>query len=409
MAQAYPLTHAAMSREAVADLTLIYTLPGSDRSLSPMLLLAHQDVVPVEAGTEGDWEAAPFSGAIQDGFVIGRGAADDKGSLVAILEAMEALIAQGFEPRRTIMFAFGHDEETMGAGAVAAAALLKQRGVKAWFVLDEGMAIVEDFPLTGAPVALIGIAEKGYMTVRVTARAAGGHSSTPPRDTAAEKLAEAILAIRNHPFAGGASSGPAAELLDAVAGDLALPMRAVVANRWASGPLIEGAMGANPASNALLRTTIAPTIVEGGTKENVLPQQMHAIVNLRLHPRDDRDSALAHLRAAVAGIEGVTVEVEGEANNPSPVSDTGSDSYALIAAAARAASPAGTPVAPMLVLGATDSRHYGEVAENTYRFAAVMAGSGELTRIHGTGERMSVENMGRMARFYAQLMAAGAR
>ncbi len=409
LAQTYPLTHRAMTLERVADLTLLYTLPGSDASLPPMLLLAHQDVVPVEEGTEGDWDAPPFSGALLNGYVYGRGAADDKGSLIATFEAMEALQAQGFQPRRTILFAFGHDEETSGGGAAAVAALLQQRGVRPWFTLDEGMAILSEFPLTGGPVALIGIAEKGFMNVRVTARADGGHSSTPPADTAAERLSRAILAIRGRPFPGGLQDGPAPLMLDALAPSLPFAARAMIANRWAFGGLVEQQIGADPSSAALLRTTIAPTIVSGGTKSNVLPQEAHAIINLRLHPRDTTESALAYLRASVADIEGVTVAFEGNPNNPSGVSDTHSDSYALIAAAGRAQAPEGAVVAPMLVLAATDSRHYEDVSEDVYRFAAWVAEPDDLRRIHGTNERMSVENVGRQARFYAQLMASGAR
>lgn len=409
LAQTYPRTHAAMTLERVEGFTLIYTLPGTDASLAPLMLLAHQDVVPVEAGTEGDWDAPPFSGELRDGYIIGRGASDDKGSLVAILEAMEALQAQGFAPRRTIMFGFGHDEETLGGGARATAALLTARGIRPWFVLDEGMAIIDDFPLTGGPVALIGIAEKGYMSVRVTARAAGGHSSMPPRVTAAEQLSRAIIAIRERPFPGGLQDGPAPLLLDALAPEMPFAARVAIANRWAFGSLVEQQVAANPSSDALLRTTIAPTIVQGGTKENVLPQQVHAVINLRLHPRDTPDSALAYLRESVADIDGVTIEFEGTSNNPSPVSDTEGDAYALIASAARAEAPEGAAVAPMLVLAATDSRYYVEVAENVYRFAPMVAAQDEMARIHGTGERMSVENMGRLVRFYAQVMATGGR
>lgn len=231
----------------------------------------------------------------------------------------------------------------------------------------------------------------------------------PPHDSAAERLSRAILAIRARPFPAHLGDGPAAQLLDALAPNLPFATRAAIANRWAFGPLIESQIAQVPQSDALLRTTIAPTVIGGGTKENVLPQQMYALVNLRLHPRDTTESALAYLRQSVADIEGVTIEFEGEPNNPSPVSATDSDSYALLAAAARAAAPQGAPVAPMLVLGATDSRHYAGVAENVYRFAPMVAAQSELGRIHGTGERMSVENMGRLTRFYAQLMATGAR
>ncbi|MBI1250464.1 MAG: M20 family peptidase [Alphaproteobacteria bacterium] len=409
LAREYPRAHAALQHEIVLDHSLLFTWSGSDPALAPILLLAHQDVVPVEAGTEGDWEQPPFSGAIANGYVWGRGAVDDKGSLIAIFEGMEALLAQGFQPRRTVLLAFGHDEETLGGGASAIAALLQQRSVRPWFVLDEGMAVVEDFPLTGGPVALIGIAEKGYMSVRVTARADGGHSSMPQADTAAERLSRAILALRANPFPGGLDDGPTGQMLQVLAPQMPYAARLAIANRWAFNGVLIRQTEATPSGNALLRTTIAPTMIDGGAKENVLPQEMHAIVNLRLHPRDTVDSALAHLRAAVADIPNVTIEPEGTPSNPSPVSATDSDSYRLIEAAARTFAPEGAPVAPMLVLGATDSRHFAGVAENVYRFAPMRAPQSELGRIHGTGERMSVENLTRMAQFYAELVRTGAQ
>jgi len=406
---AYPRVHAALQREVVAGYSLLYTLPGSDPSLPPILLMAHQDVVPVEAGTEDDWEAPPFAGDIRDGYVYGRGADDDKGYLVAVMEAMETLLAAGFEPRRTVMLAFGHDEEVLGSGAVAIAALLKGRNVRPWFVIDEGMGVELDNPLTGKPTALIGIAEKGYMSVRVTARAEGGHSSMPPRDTAAERLSRAILAIRANSFPRDMNEGPADMLLDAFAPHVGFLMRAQIANRWAFAPLLGARMGSTPAGDALLRTTIAPTELSGGTKENVLPQEVHALVNLRLHPRETVESVLEHLRRSVSGIEGISLEVSGTPTNPSPVSSTTSDSYALLAACARAHSPEGAPVLPMLVLGGTDSRSFNEVSESIYRFAPTWGLQSEYSRIHGTGERLSVENLGRMTRFFAQLVATGAR
>jgi carboxypeptidase PM20D1 len=406
---AYPRLHAAMRFEAVAGYSLLYTLPGSDPSLAPILLLAHQDVVPVEAGTEGDWEAPPFSGDIRDGSIYGRGAVDDKGSLVAVMEAMETLFARGFQPRRTVLLAFGHDEEVLGSGAKAIARLLGERNIRPWFVIDEGMDVLLDNPLTGQPAVLIGIAEKGYLTVRVTARSGGGHSSMPPGETAAERLSKAILAIRSHPFPGHLDEGPVAGMLDALAPRLGFVQRAVIGNRWVFGPFLSSRMGLTPAGNALLRTTIAPTVIDGGTKENVLPQEVHVLINLRLNPRDSVAGALEHLRRSVAGIDGISVDAHGTPVEPSPVSSTTSDSYAMLAAVARAHAPNDAAVAPMLVLGGTDSRFYASVAENIYRFAPAWIRQSEFARIHGTGERLSLENLERMIRFYAQLVDTGTR
>ena len=406
---AYPRLHAALRREVVADYSLLYTLPGSDTTLPPILLLAHQDVVPVEAGTEDAWEAPPFAGEVRDGYIYGRGAIDDKGSLVAVMEALETLLAQGFHPRRTVMMAFGHDEEVLGGGAQEIARLLGERSIRPWFVVDEGMVVLLDNPFTGKPAALIGIAEKGYLTVRVTARAKGGHSSMPPRETAAERLSRAILAIRAHPFAGYFDEGPIAKMLGAFAPHLGFAQRAVISNRWIFGPLLRSRIGSTPAGNALLRTTIAPTEIDGGTKENILPQEVHVLVNLRLHPQDSVERALEHLRRSVAGIDGIGIEVHGKPAEPSPVSSTTSDSYTLLAAAGGAHSPEGAAVAPMLVLGGTDSRFFAPLTENVYRFAPAWILQSEFSRVHGTGERLSAENLGRMVRFFAQLMDTSAR
>lgn len=403
----YPLTFAKFQVEVPAGKTLLMTLPGSDPGLAPILLLAHQDVVPVESASEAKWSAPPFDGAIKDGYVLGRGAIDDKGSLIAILEASEALLAQGFAPKRTIILAFGHDEEVLGSGAQATAALLKSRGVSPWFALDEGLAIVEQFPLTGAPVGLIGIAEKGYLTVTVKATDEGGHSSMPPRRTAAEKVAEALLAIDAKGFPGGLESGPARLMLEAIAPDLPFAQRMAMANLWLFRPLVEAQVAQSRAGEALMRTTVAPTMLRGGAKENVLPQESFAVVNLRLHPRDAKDAALARLQAAVAGIEGVEIIPFARGQDASPVSSATSGAYALIAAAARSVAPEGTPIAPGLVLGATDARHYAGVAKDVYRFSPAVLNDADLAGIHGTDERVSIANLERMTRFYALLIAQG--
>jgi carboxypeptidase PM20D1 len=283
---AYPAFHAAAKREIVNEESLLFTWEGSDPALKPMLLLAHLDVVPAEESTD-KWSVDPFGGEVRDGFVWGRGAVDDKGSVVTLMEAANTLAAQGFKPVRTIIFAFGHDEEVSGLkGAQAMAALLKSRGVRAWFALDEGMAIVERYPLTGTPVALIGVAEKGYGTMRVTAAATPGHSSTPPPDTAVTLLAEAVVRIHRMPVEMKLAGGPALDMIRALAPQLPLTIRAAAANEWLFSPVINQQLGADPRAAALLRTTIAPTMIEGGDKENVLPGSATALINFRLHPRD---------------------------------------------------------------------------------------------------------------------------
>ena len=403
---AYPAFHAAAQRETVEDESLLYTWAGSDPALSPILLMAHLDVVPVEDPSV--WAVEPFAGVIEDGYVWGRGALDDKGSAIALLEAADALVQSGFKPRRSILFAFGHNEEVSGSGAAAIARTLRERGVAPWFALDEGMVIIAEHPMTNGPVALIGVGEKGYGTLRLTAVAEPGHSSTPSPETAVSNLAQAVTRVHDMPITLALSGGPAMGMMRALGDEIPLPLRAAAANEWLFGSMIESRLGADPLAAALTRTTIAPTILRAGEKENVLPGSATALINVRLHPRDKADSILQRARAAVADVGGVSVEWTSTPTEASVIADTRSDSYALLAAVAGEAAD-GAKVAPTLVLGATDSRHFVGVAENVYRFTPVVLTTADIASIHGIDERVSIENLDRMITAYAQLMRAGAQ
>jgi carboxypeptidase PM20D1 len=400
----YPSTHAAMTRETVAGHTLIYTWTGKDAALAPILLMAHQDVVPVTLGTEADWTHPPFAGAVEGGAVWGRGAVDDKGALVAIFEALEALAADGFVPQRTIYVVSGHDEEAGGTGAKAAADLLQQRGVHPEYVLDEGMLIVNDFPLLGRPVALIGVGEKGYATLKVTASATGGHSSAPPPATGVEVLARAVLAITGRPFP-MEFDGPAADMVRALAPDAAPLVRVAVANEWLFRPLLVRQVASTPAGAASLHTTIAPTMLRGSPKENVLPQDATAWINYRIAPGN---TAADIMRRAKDATQGLPVELawEGIAYDPPPVSPIDSRAYRVLAALARGEHD--LPVAPGLVTATTDSRYMTALTDNIYRFAPVAATLDELKMIHGTNERMTLDNLRGTVEFYGRLIATTA-
>jgi len=401
----YPTAHAAMTREVVAGRTLLYTWPGTDRTRRPIILMAHHDVVPVAAGTETGWRHAPFDGVVADGAVWGRGAVDDKSSLVALFEALEALAAAGFSPSASIIVVSGHDEEAGGAGAAAAAALLESRGVEAEFVLDEGLAVVADFPLLGRPVALVGVAEKGYGTMQVAAPAAGGHSAAPPPETGVEILARAVLAITAHPYP-MRFEGPGADMVRALAPEAGFPIRLAVANDWLFGPLLVRRIAATPAGAATLHTTIAPTMLRGSPRENVLPQDATAWINYRIAPGQTTDEVLARARAATRGL-GVVVDWARPPSEPTPVSSTSSRGWQWVAAAA--ARGGEIPVAPGLVMVTTDSRSMTGVSRDIYRFQPFVASMRELEMIHGTDEHLTLANLERMTEFYGRLLATAAR
>jgi carboxypeptidase PM20D1 len=400
----YPEAHKVMTREVVAEHTLVYTWPGSNPALPPIVLMAHQDVVPVTPGSEGAWTHPPFDGVVADGAVWGRGSIDDKGSLVTLFEAIDAVAASGFKPVRTLILVSGHDEEVRGVGARAAAALLKSRNIKAQFVLDEGMAVVADHPVTGQPAAIIGTAEKGYGTLKVVAPAVGGHSSAPPADGGGVvTLAKAVQAIDAHQ-APMKFQGPGADMLKAIAPHASPVVKVFAANTWLFAPLLVKVTAKTPAGAAMLHTTIAPTMLKGSPKENVLPQDATAWINYRIAPGDSSAKVMARAKDAVGKLP---VELSWtKTDEPSPISSTSSDAWKTLAGLAADESKA--PVVPGLVTAGTDSRYLTGVASDVYRFQPLVLKVDETKIIHGTDEHISLDNVGRMVRFYQRLVETAA-
>ncbi len=403
LVDSFPGAHSAASREVVGDGALLYTWKGSDPALPPVVLMGHMDVVPVETDTESDWTHPPFSGAIADGYVWGRGTLDDKLTVVGLLEASEALLEAGFRPRRTVILAFGADEEAGGLeGAARIAGLLRARGVRPRLVLDEGGAVIAGaIPGIEAPVALVGIAEKGYLSVEISVRAEGGHSSMPPRHTAAGVLARAITRLEENPFPGGVR-GATAALFETIGPEMSFGRRVVFANRWLFDPLIERQLAASPATDAALRTTTAVTVLEGSPKDNVLPARARAVVNFRILPGDSVSGVLERVRRVIDDPR-VEIRPDASAVEPSPVSSIDDEAWVKLQETIRQTYPDAL-VAPYLVLGATDSRYFRDLTPNVYRFAAMRIDTADLTRIHGMNERLSVAAYLEGVCFLAQLI-----
>ena len=282
------------------------------------------------------------------------------------------------------------------------AAALDRRGVRLDFVLDEGMAVVTDqVPGLDRPAAIIGIAEKGYLTLRLATTDEGGHSSMPPSNTAAGRLARALTRLEDNPLPASLDGVPG-KLLSALAPHFSLGQRVAMANLWLSGPMVIGQLAQGRATNALIRTTTAITVVRSGDKDNVLPQAAEAFVNFRLRPGDSVDDVIAHVMDTVDD-PAVTATVAGNATNASRISSLDSLGYRAIATAVGQVMPDAV-VAPGMTLAGTDSKHYAALAEDVYRFAPLRLGAGDARRIHGTDERIGVANYVEMVRFYIQLM-----
>jgi carboxypeptidase PM20D1 len=402
MEQSFPYFHEAAGPEQFGN-SFLFTWVGKNPNLAPVLLMAHMDVVPVVPGTEKDWTHAPFSGDIADGYVWGRGTLDDKGQLVAILEAANRLAMADYQPERTIMFAFGEDEEVGGnKGNATIAKALKDRGAHFAWVLDEGSSIMkEPYPGTRKDVAFISNAEKGFLTLELTAHGQGGHAARPSRDLALPRLSSAILNVVGSPFESDLDDIQR-EKLSVLAPLVPFGDRFVLANLWATKSMVLRQMEAEPDSAAVLHTTISPTILNAGIKENVIPPTARGVINFRLHPRDTIASVTAHVKQAVGDSKVDITTREETLSEATKIMPTSNPGYVTIANAIKATY--GVPVAPDIMTGATDSRHYLPMADAVLRFRPYHEEVADLARVHGTNERVAVSDLGPAVGFYMRLI-----
>ncbi|MGE0555424.1 MAG: M20/M25/M40 family metallo-hydrolase, partial [Gemmatimonadales bacterium] len=345
-------------------------------------------------------------GDVTDGFVWGRGTLDDKTTVLSILEAVETLLAQGFQPPRDVYLTFGHDEEVGGRfGARVIVDTLVARGVAPALVLDEGGFLASDLiPGLSGRTAIIGIAEKGYLTLRLTAHAAGGHSSMPAGRTAVGALSRAIAALEANPFP-YKLEGATRTMLTESAPYASFGQRMLLANLWLTSHMMRTRLRENPLGAALLHTTTSPTILSAGIKDNVLPPEAAAAVNFRIVPGETTASVIERVRAIIADTL-ITVEPADSAFvDPSPVSDITGPEYRLVAETVQGLAPGeALPVVPYLVMGGTDAKYWGAHSDRVYRFLPIPLGDGDRERVHGLDERVAVDAYLSAVRFFGRLL-----
>jgi carboxypeptidase PM20D1 len=399
----YPRVHEVLEREIVGGHSLLYRWAGADAA-DPSVLMAHYDVVPA---TDEGWEHPPFAAQLvgegQDQLVWGRGTLDDKGALVAILEAVEALLEAGYTPRNDVYLSFGHNEETAGDGAVSAVETLRARGIRPAFVSDEGGAIVDGvFPGVDAPIAVIGVAEKGIMTLVLSVDQAGGHASTPPRLTATTRLARAIVRLHKKPFPARFSQTN----LDMVTtlgaharGVAGVAFRAVAVTK----PLLVAAFSRmNAETSAMVRTTMAVTQLSASEAANVLPERATATVNIRIAVGSSVAESVAHVRKVIHD-ESVHIDVYDE-SEPSPVSPITGPAWERLAESITEVFP-GTVVTPYIQLGASDSRRFTAISDHVYRFSPFEMSHGQRATLHAMNENISVATWHKGIEFYRNLIS----
>ncbi|HJS19787.1 MAG TPA: M20 family peptidase [Anaerolineales bacterium] len=397
---AYPLVHRKFKREVVNGFSLLYTWQGSRPDLEPVMLMAHQDVVSADPS---DWTHPPFEGVIADGFIWGRGTLDIKNQLIGILEAAETLLQKDYRPERTILFGMGHDEETGGVnGSRVMGQLLKERGVHLAGIVDEGGGIVAGMAAgVRGPVALIGVSEKGYLTVEFTVKSTPGHSSTPPPQTAIGILARSLARLEEHPLP--VHLRRLRPLYHGIGKAAPLYLQIAFANVWLFGPFLKRWLVPNPEMNASMRTTTALTIISGGVEDNTIPAEAQATVNFRLLPGDTIADILWHIKKTINDERVKFKPIEGKFNEALPTSSISSQAYKSLKHVIRQVFD-NPPVAPYVMLGGTDCMHFVPVCDEIYRFTSLVMDESFRGLEHGIDERIPVEGMGKMVKFYAQLM-----
>ena len=383
--------------------SILLELPGKASELDPILLMSHFDVVPVETNSLSKWTHPPFSGHMDNQLIWGRGTLDCKHGVMAILEAIKKLANDGFEPQRTIYIALGHDEEIGGPdGNKKIAAWFRSHGIRLHSIIDEGGCIFTEFPGLKQPAALVGVAEKGFLTVEMTVNLAAnqvGHSSMPPKETAVSILASAIHRVQLIPFPARMDGG-LQDTLRFLGPEMPFAKKLAMSNMWLFGPFVKQTLSNTPSGDALLRTTIAPTMIEGGISENVLPAQATAKINLRLLPGDSIEGSLEHLRKSINDPR-VTLNSLDKPREASPVSDIDSEAFRRLQTTIHQVLP-DVVVAPFVLVGSTDTVHYSDLCENIFRFIPTRLSERDTQRFHGIDERIAIENYLEIISFFHQ-------
>jgi carboxypeptidase PM20D1 len=397
--EAYPLVHQNMTREVVEGYSLLYKWRGQDTTANPIVLMAHQDVVPIEEASKSLWTVDPFAGVIKDNFIWGRGSADDKINLIAIMEGAEKLLKDGFTPSRTVYLAFGHDEEIGGRGARAIAALLKSRNIRADLVLDEGGIVTrEKVPGMTIPVALLGTSEKGYLSMIMSVEKNGGHSSMPEAETSIDILTRAIGRLRENPFQ--ADFSPSTQhFMQALGPEMPFTNKMAFANFWLFKPMVTGIYESSAAGNAMIRTTLAPTIINAGMKDNVVPTVATATINIRMLPGDSSREIIERLKVIIDDDRVKLTPMTAFSAEPSDVTSPDSFAYRKIDTIIKRSFD-GVVSTPFLMIGGTDSRHFAEVSDGIIKFSPMIDPIG----FHGVDERVSLESFKTSLWFFEQLL-----
>lgn len=398
--EAYPLVHQRLTKTIIKNYSYVFEWKGSDTSLQPVILMGHYDVVPVEPSAIKLWRVPPFGGEVRDSIIWGRGSIDDKVAVISILEATESLLKKGFKPVRTVLLCFGHNEESTGTGAIAIVDYLQKRHVRADMVIDEGGEITTGkMKDVHRPVAMIGVGEKGYVTFELAVQKPGGHSSRPAKETAIDILARALYKLRTVQMP-TVLTEPVRELFHRVSGSSDnFFNRLALGNLWLFKSTVQGRLSLTPEGDAMQRTTIVPTILESGIRENVIPTNAKAIVNSRILTGETTRQVEDFIKKTIDDNR-VVITIKGDFNTePSPLTDVNSQAFKIMEKAVSETIDDVIPV-PYVMLGASDSRNYRAISNGVVNFTPLINSQG----FHGIDERLPIKDFQRTINFFTSII-----
>lgn len=395
--QVFPLIHKHCEKH-VFNGSLLFKWKGKDEH-GPLLLMSHHDVV--EAN--GRWDHPPFSGAIMEDILWGRGTVDTKASLFCLMQAVEELIAAGHTPARDVYLASSCTEEISGEGAPLTVAYLKSQGVHLGMLVDEGGMIIDD-PIGGVKgtYAMVGVLEKGYGDLKFIAKGTGGHASAPMKNTPLVRLGAFMQEVeKDDPF-NVKFSDTVVEMFRRMTPNMAFGMKLIFSNLWLFEPLLKKMMPRiSPAGAAMLKTTIAFTMASGSGGLNVLPQEAYVTGNLRFIHHQSTDESIDCITKIAAKYQLETEVIYKD--YPCPIVNYKGAPFRLVEDTIKTIYPS-VDIIPYCMTGGTDAKFYSEICENGIRFAPLYINNQQYESIHGLNENINLSSLPPAVDFYKAII-----
>ena len=393
----YPTVFSKCETSVTTERAIKIKVKGQ-RDLKPTVLMAHYDVVPVT----DDWSVDPFLGEVIDGKLYGRGTLDTKCTMACALSALELALKKDYVPKNDLYLCFGANEEVFGDSQYKIVQEFKRQGIRPALVYDEGGAILNGaFPGVKEDTAFLGMGEKAMVNIKLTIESNGGHASTPKKNGPVVRMARAIDKLEKNPMKPNMSA-TVRELLNVLGRHMPFYFKLIFANMWLFKGLVKKLFVILSAdTRALLTSTFAFTMLNGGNQTNIIPNKVEANINIRISPFDTVDSIIEHIRKTIKDDEIIITACDETPAFPECSYKT--EGYNIIKDTVIETYP-NTVVAPFLNIGGSDGKFYSEISECVIRFSPFKITNTERAGIHGVDEYIRVEMLEKCLEFYERLL-----